>query len=82
MCVLVVLKGTNLDRFFVLEWKELQNVLVPGYEAYLLKHGGARPKAPGSFHTALGIKDIEPFENQWYKVLDRVSGGAKEQKED
>jgi hypothetical protein len=72
MCVLVVLKEAGRDRFFVLEWKELQDILVRGYEAYLSKHGGTRPKAPGSFHTALGIKDVELFENQWRKILDRV----------
>ena len=76
MCVLVLLKGTGRDRFFVLEWKELQDVLVRGYEAYLLKHGGARPKAAGSFHTALEIRDIEPFENEWRKILDRIPEGS------
>ena len=74
MCVLVMLKATGQDRFFVLEWKELQDILVRGHEAYLSKHGGIRPKAPASFHIALGIKEIEPFENQWSKILDRVSG--------
>ena len=72
ICVLVALQGTGRDRFFVLEWKELQGVLVRGYEAYLLKHGGARPKKQDSFHCALGIRDIEPFENQWSKILGRV----------
>jgi hypothetical protein len=31
MCVLVLLKGTGKDRFFVLSWKELQDVLVRGF---------------------------------------------------
>ena len=53
MCVLVLLKGTGKDRFFVLSWKDLQDVLVRGYEAYLLKFGGKRPKKQDSFHTAL-----------------------------
>ena len=81
MCVLVALKGTGQDRFFVLEWKELQEILVQAYESYISKRGGqlsdgrfwgTRPKAPGSFHTALSIKQVEPFENQWHKVVDRV----------
>jgi hypothetical protein len=72
MCVLVMLKGTGQDRFFVLEWEELRDILVRGHEAYLSRHGGVRPRAPGSFHTALGIKDVEPFENQWNKIKDRV----------
>ena len=72
ICVLVVLRKTGQDRFFVLEWKELQDILVRAHEAYLAKHGGVRPKAPDSFHCALGIRDVEPFENQWEKILKRV----------
>jgi hypothetical protein len=33
MCVLVVLKEAGRDRFFVLEWKELQDVLSPNGDA-------------------------------------------------
>jgi hypothetical protein len=74
MCVLVVLKpeATGQDRFFVLEWKELQDILVRSYEAYLTKHGNRRPKAPGSFHTALAIDQAKPFEDKWDKICDRV----------
>jgi hypothetical protein len=72
MCVLVVLAGTGKDRFFILEWKDLQDVLVRGYEAYLLKHGGVRPKKADSFHDSLGIEDVKPFENQWGKILERI----------
>jgi len=72
MCVLVVLKKTGQDRFFILEWKELQNLLVRGYTAYLSNHNFVRPRVPGSFHMALAISDVEPFENEWPKILDRV----------
>jgi hypothetical protein len=85
MYVLVVLKQRpeDRDRFFVLEWKELQDILVRLHEAYLLKHGGRlpdgrvwgiRPKKPASFHISLGIKDVESFENQWRKISDRIPG--------
>jgi hypothetical protein len=77
MCILVVLKGTGQDRFFVLGWKDLQDLLVRGYEAYLLEHGGARPKKPDSFHCSLGIKDVGVFENQWVKILEKIPDGAK-----
>jgi hypothetical protein len=43
MCVLVVLKETRHDRFFILEWRELQNILVPAYSEYLAEHDGVRP---------------------------------------
>jgi hypothetical protein len=77
MCVLVLLKGTGQDRFFVLEWRELQDVLVRDYEAYLLKFGGARPKKRDSFHFALGIEDVKPFENEWHKILEKIPEAAK-----
>jgi hypothetical protein len=74
ICVLVILKleATEQDRFFVLEWKELQGILVRGYREYLSKHGGRRPKEPSSFHASLAIKKVERFENQWWKIYDRV----------
>ena len=61
------LKEMGQDRFFVLEWKELQDRLVPFYRAYLEKHGGVRPRSPRSFHMALKIGDALPFENEWRK---------------
>ena len=59
-------------RFFILEWKELQNLLVRAYTEYLSKYNFVRPRVPGSFHTALAISDVEPFENEWRKILERV----------
>jgi hypothetical protein len=88
MCVLVVLKDKerpeDRDRFFVLEWKKLQDILVEWHETVLLKHGGRlpdgrvwgiRPKNPRSFHISLGIKDAEEsFEDKWRKISDRFPG--------
>lgn len=79
MCVLVVLKETGRDRFFVLEWKELRDILVQVHEAYLAKHGGIRPKKPDSFHCSLRIEDVERFENQWFKIRDRVAKNTAQQ---
>jgi hypothetical protein len=44
MCVLVALKETaaDRDRFFVLDWKELQGILAAHYEKDLRKHHGQR----------------------------------------
>jgi hypothetical protein len=73
MCVLVVLKETGKDRFFILEWKELREVLAKGYEGYLLKHGFIRPRRHDSFHTALPISGVEQYENKWDSILERVA---------
>jgi hypothetical protein len=72
MRVLVFLKKTGQDRFFILEWKELQNLVVRAYTEYLSRHNFVRPRKPDSFHMTLAISDVEPFENEWRKILDRV----------
>jgi len=74
MFVLVVLKKqeTEQDRFFILEWKELQNLLIRHYEAHLSKQNFVRPRKADSYHTVLPISDVEPFEDKWPKILDRV----------
>jgi len=72
MCVLVVLKNAGQDRFFVLEWRELQQALIHAYSRYLSKHDFIRPRAPDSFHAAIAISDLELFENEWHKILERV----------
>lgn len=60
------------DRFFVMSWIDLRNVLNRHHRRYLRKHGGVRPKAPGSFHTALSDKDVEKFEDRWDLLKERV----------
>ncbi len=72
VCVLVVLNDAGVDRFFVLEWKELQRALAKRCKDYLDKHNGVRPRAPGSFHTALAIAAVEEFRDKWCKILDRL----------
>lgn len=76
-CVLVALgsEGTR-DRFFVMTWLELRDILVAGYRQYLDKHGGVRPKKPDSYHVALSLKEVEPFEEQWESLVEAVEQGA------
>ena len=79
ICVPVVLYEIERDRFLILEWKELQDIVVRGYKAYLERHGGTRPKAPESFHTAVRITEVQSFENRWDKILSRVPRGENKQ---
>jgi len=69
-CVLVALgEEGSRDRFFVMTWLELRDLLVAGYRSYLARHDGIRPKAPESYHTALSVKDVEPFEGRWETLV-------------
>jgi len=68
--VLVALRNEarEHDRFFILSWVQLRDVLVDRHRAYLDKHGGRRPKAPRSPHVALSIEAVLQFEDQWQVV--------------
>jgi hypothetical protein len=69
-CILVALgKNGNRDRFFILTWLQLRDLLVAEYRQYLAKYGGTRPKAPASYHTALSVKKVEDFDGQWETLL-------------
>ena len=68
ICVLVQVGRADSDardRFFVLPWRELCQVLVAGHTKYLARHGGIRPRKPESMHTALRPSDIEAYEGKW-----------------
>ncbi len=76
-CVLVTL-GTNraTDRFFVLTWLELRDLLIAGHKRYLAKHGGVRPRVADSYHVALSIGEVEHFEGRWESLLEAAHGYA------
>ena len=56
------------DRFFVLSWDQLRDVLADRHRQYLAKHGGRRPKAPRSLRVALPIGAVLQFEDQWQVI--------------
>jgi len=75
--VMVLLRDNgSRDRFFILKWEELRHLLISGYEQYLAKHGGIRPKAPKSLHVSLSVADLEPYEDQWQTLLELLSSDA------
>lgn len=73
LCVMVVLRGTGHDRFFVLKWTELRDILVNRHRHYLAEHGFIRPRRPDSFHISLDVAHLSQFENAWDTILGRVA---------
>jgi len=65
--VLVALRGPKrpVDRFFILRWAELRDLMVRCHREYLGKHHGVRPRNPDSFHAALSEGLLERFEQRW-----------------
>lgn len=60
------------DRFFVLAKQDLQNLIHDGYTTYLGRHEGRRPKEPESRHTAVSVPQLEPHEDRWELIIDRL----------
>lgn len=53
------------DRFFVLEWSKLQDILISNHKRMLESYGGVRPRKPDSLHCAIGEKDLEDYKDNW-----------------
>jgi hypothetical protein len=57
------------DQFFLFSWRELQNLLVRNYRAWLKKHNGIRPRNPRSFHSSINPTDLENYKDNWNILL-------------
>jgi hypothetical protein len=71
--VLVLLLGTGKDRFFILTWNQLRDLLAKQYREYLAARNFIRLKNPRSFHIALEVSAVEKFENAWDMILHRTA---------
>ena len=69
--------GDRKDRFFILTHHRFQAVVHRLYAAYLSRCGGRRPKRPEALHMAIGLKELEPYEDQWRAIENRLGGRAK-----
>jgi hypothetical protein len=58
-------KNYGEDRFFIMKWVDLQKMLVKGHKDYLKKNNGERPRNKESMHSAISIKQIEMYEDNW-----------------
>ncbi len=53
------------DRFYILAWDCLRDILVGLHETYLAKHNGTRPKKWDSLHCAISESNLEPYQDNW-----------------
>jgi len=63
--VFVRLVATGEDRFFVVRWEDLRDILVANYREYMKKCKGVRVKNPESRHTAFDEKLLKPYQGNW-----------------
>ena len=70
-----VLIGNKLgaDRFFLLPQSTLQSLIKQGYNSFLDKHGGKRPRNPLTTHNSVTLEQLKCFEGNWELIEGRFN---------
>ncbi len=53
------------DRFYILTWQRLRDLLVKAHKAFLQRHDGIRPQRWDSLHSAISEKTLRPYRDRW-----------------
>jgi hypothetical protein len=53
------------DRFYILPWKRLCELLINHHKQFLAKHDGIRPKKWNSLHCAIAQTALQPYQDKW-----------------
>ena len=73
ICVFVIAgKKYGQDRFYILEWAKLRDIVISHHAHWLDSHGGVRPKKPDSMHSAIKVDAIEEFKDKWSIIKDKL----------
>lgn len=60
------------DKFFILEWSKVQEVLIANYRRWLDAHGGVRPRKPDSLHCSIVERDLRDYKDNLPIITDRL----------
>jgi hypothetical protein len=73
ICVFVLVTDHyGKDQFFVLEWAQVQEILIRRYRQWLDSHGGKRPRNPNSLHCSIVPTDLQEFKDNWSIIDSRL----------
>ena len=61
----VKIEENGNDRFYILTWQQLRDLLVKGHKAFLQRHDGVRPQRWDSLHSAILEKTLLPYRDKW-----------------
>ena len=68
--VFVSIAEDRNDRFYIVTWQRLRDLLVRHHMDYLRRHDGIRPKQWKSMHSAIVEKSLLRYRGQW-KTIER-----------
>ena len=61
-------KTRSEDKFFILSFKQVQEIINRKYKKFLDSKNGVRPKNPQTTHTTVKEEDIKDFEDSWDEI--------------
>lgn len=64
----VKIEDDGKDRFYVLPWECLRDLLINHHKAFLARHDGIRPKSWDSLHCAIEEKALRPYQDKWETI--------------
>jgi len=73
VCVFVLAgEKYGADQFFVLEWSQVQDILIANYKNWLDSHGGVRPRKPDSLHCSIVQSNLLDYKDNWSIITGRL----------
>jgi len=60
------------DKFFVVEWSTVQDIVIANHKRWLDAHGGVRPKKPDSLHCSVTEDDLQCYKDKWALMTDKL----------
>lgn len=61
------------DQFFILEWRDVQRILISNHKKWLSSHGWMRPRKPDSFHCSLQPSHLSRYKDNWSLIEKRFT---------
>jgi len=66
--VFVMVDINGADRYYILTWCKLRNLIIKSHKAYLARHGGRRAETWDSLHCAISEKALRPYRDKWHII--------------
>lgn len=65
------------DRFFILDQWEVAETIREGYQSFLDKHNGIRPKNHLTTHNSVTLQQLRPYEDRWERLEEAFANFPK-----
>jgi len=63
--VLVIIDSDGANRYYILTWRRLRDLILKEHKDYLVRHGGMRPQRWDSLHGAISERTLKRHRDKW-----------------